>query len=161
MICKTWINRSLVAGLILGSVAGSALADHPGFTLQSIEGSWGFSGDGILAAPDPADRLPIAGIGVVTFDGQGGCEIAGINNLNGTALEAKSEYCSYTVNPDGTGKSEATFPASGPLPAIEIPVSFVIVDEGRELRLMQEAVVVSSFVAKPIGDGRRRYRPRR
>ncbi|MEM9442178.1 MAG: hypothetical protein AAGA73_17185 [Pseudomonadota bacterium] len=161
MIYMTQIKGSLAAILMIGGVAGSAIADHPGFTLQSIKGSWGFSGDGILAAANPDDRLPIAGIGVVTFDGEGGCEIVGINNLNGMALEATSEFCSYTVNPDGTGKSEATFPASGPLPAIEIPVSFVIVDEGQELRLMQDAVVVSSFVAKPIGDGRRRHRSRR
>ncbi len=161
MTSRTLVIRSVVALFATAFVGGPLVADDRGFTLQSIEGRWGFSGDGVLAAPDAADRLPIAGIGVVTFDGDGGCEISGTNNLNGAALEATSEFCSYTVNADGTGKSEATFPASGPLPAVDVPVSFVIVDEGRELRLIQNAVVVSSFVAKRIGDGRGRYRSRR
>lgn len=159
MTSLTILSRS-AAGFLAALNIGTAAAGEKAFDLKSIEGAWGFSGDGVLAAPDPDDRLPIAGIGVVTFDGEGGCEISGTNNLNGVALAVQSDYCSYTVDPDGTGLSEASFPAMGPMPASEVPVAFVIVDGARELRLMQTAVVVSNFVAKRIEHGQGRYRRR-
>lgn len=80
----------------------------------------------MLAATNPEDRLPVAGIGVVTFDGEGGCEISGTNHLNGAALDASSARCSYTVNADGTGTSLATFPPSGPLPAVDVRALAII-----------------------------------
>lgn len=155
-----FLTRSAAAILLVTLGMSPASADEGIFTLKSIKGSWGFSGDGVLASPDLEGRLPIAGIGVVTFDGEGGCKIVGTNNLNGMALPIASDFCSYEVNPDGTGSSDASFPAMGPLPPADVPVSFVIVDGGRELRLIQTAVVVSSFVAKPIERKRRRHRRR-
>lgn len=152
--------RLMAVMLLLAFNIKTVAAGGDKFTLETIKGSWGFSGDGVLAAPDLEDRLPIAGIGIVTFDGEGGCEISGTNNLNGTALPVASDFCTYTVNPDGTGMSEASIPANGPLPASIVPVSFVIVDGGQELRLMQTAVVVSHFVAKRLEGSRPRHRRR-
>lgn len=150
---------AVVIHLVSHSIETAAAEDDK-FTLKTIKGAWGFSGDGVLASPDPDHRLPVAGIGIVTFDGEGGCDISGTNNLNGAALAVQSDFCTYTVNPDGTGTSEASFPAMGSLPASEVPVSFVIVDEARELRLIQTAVVVSSFVAKRVEAAHRQYRRR-
>lgn len=153
---STILVQSALAALLLAIGAPQAMAGDKAFTLKSVEGSWGFSGDGVLAAPAPDDRLPIAGIGVVTFDGHGGCEISASNNVNGEVFPIQSEVCTYTVNPDGTGVSDASFAASGPFPTIDIPVQFVIVDGANELRLMQAAVIVSHFVAKRIDHRRRR-----
>jgi len=158
------MKRSLLkagsAAALLGIAFGipTASAEGEEFTAKSIEGRWGFSGDGLLAGASAEERLPIAGIGVVTFDGVDSCEIAGLNNLNGTILEVTSDFCSYSVNPDGTGISEASFPAMGALPSSEVPVFLVIVDGGEELRLMQGAVIVSHFVARRINGGGGRYR---
>ena len=147
---------AILFSAIIGT--SSVLAGSKDFNERSIEGRWGFSGDGLLAGANPEDRVPIAGIGVVTFDGDGGCEITGSNNLNGEIIPVNSEACTYTVNPDGTGLSTAIFPALGPLPPAEIPVAFVIVDGCRELRFMQQAVIASHFVAKRIDEGRGRCR---
>jgi len=108
-----FLTRSAAAILLVTLGMSPASADEGIFTLKSIKGSWGFSGDGVLASPDLEGRLPIAGIGVVTFDGEGGCKIVGTNNLNGMALPIASDFCSYEVNPDGTGSSDASFPAMG------------------------------------------------
>jgi hypothetical protein len=149
------------AALLMVALSKNAMAaGGDKFTLKSIEGLWGFSGDGVLAGPTLDDRLPIAGMGIISFDGLGGCQISGTTHVNGTALEADSDFCSYVVNPDGTGLIESSFPASGPLPAAEIPVAFVIVDQGSELRLIQTAVVVSHFVAKRVEGERKRHRRR-
>lgn len=134
--------------------------DEPEFSLRTIEGTWGFSGDGVLAGPSPEDWLPTAGVGIITFDGEGGCEISTTTQFNGTAFSSTSEFCTYTVNPDGTGTSEASFAAVGPLPATELPVAFVIVDQGRELRFIQTAFIVSDFIAKRVEGARSRYRRR-
>ena len=158
---RRFVRAARLAVMLLAVFTLEAVAaDEKDFDLKSIEGSWGFSGDGVLAAPDAKDRLPIAGIGVVIFDGEGGCDISGTNNVNGVPVAVQSDDCHYTVYPDGTGFSEASFPAMGPMPASTVPVAFVIVDGARELRLMQTAVIVSHFVAKRIEHARSRHRRR-
>jgi hypothetical protein len=54
--------------------------------------------------------------------------------------------CTYSVNPDGTGKSVAEFsgaPFNGPA-----TVAFVIVDRNREIRFLNTNSVVAGFTAR-------------
>ena len=57
-----------------------------------------------------------------------------------------SDTCTYSVNPDGTGVSTATFSEPG-APASS-SVAFVIVEYGRELRAINTDATVAGFVAK-------------
>jgi hypothetical protein len=119
-----------------------------GFSNRSIKGSWGFStnGFGMLLAPTAPQPLPAATLGRIVFDGNGGCSITLWANINGQTSRAQSATCSYTVNPDGTGTNEATFPGS---PIVDpIPIVFVIIDEGRELRLLNTGSIVSTISAR-------------
>jgi hypothetical protein len=124
--------------------------DDPGreFTDRSIKGTWGFSGGiGYLVPPAAPEALPAVGLGIVTFDGTGGCIVSNTANINGETFGPfSSDSCTYSVNPDGTGTSVAEF-SEGPVPGA-VPVSFVIVDHGRKIWFIRTDSVVASFEAK-------------
>ena len=84
--------------------------------------------------------LPFAGMGRIFFDGQGGCMVSSIGNLNGQSIPTTSSSCVYSVSPDGTGTSEATFPGT-PI-ADPIPIAFVITDGGDEFRALLTKFIV-------------------
>jgi hypothetical protein len=115
------------------------------FSARSIEGRWGFSGEfGMIVPPAAAQPAPTAAIGIVVFDGKGGCTVTSITNVNGTiAGPLTSHTCTYSVNADGTGTSVAEF--AGQPPAT---VAFVIVDRNREIRFINTNAIVAGFTAK-------------
>jgi hypothetical protein len=118
------------------------------FSNRSIKGSWGFSTNsfGVVLPPAAPERIPAATLGRIVFDGNGGCSISLWANFNGQTNHAESSTCSYTVNPDGTGTNLATFPGT---PIVDpIPIVFVIVDDAREIRLMNTASIVSTISAR-------------
>jgi len=128
-----------------GSRAGS------GFSNRSLKGFYGYNSSyGLLVATGPnqpvVPPLPFTGMGRIYFDGQGGCKVSATGNLNGQSLPSTSSSCAYTVNPDGTGTSEATFPGT-PI-AEPIPIAFVITDGGDELRALQTRFIVGTFTAR-------------
>lgn len=156
------VNWLVVAGLLVAvgfsavvSVQSRAAADayerwgsERSFSTRSIKGSWGFStnGFGMLVPPTAPAPTPAATLGRIVFDGNGGCSITLWANFSGQTIRAQSATCSYTVNPDGTGTNEATFPDT---PIVDpIPIVFVIVDEGRELRLLNTGAIVSTITAR-------------
>lgn len=123
-LCLTAI---MLAAVLVDAGSGWATGH---FTLRSVKGTYGFSGQGTLGG------APAAVVGLNSFDGAGGCEVQAKLNLVGTILPLISSSCSYTVNPDGTGAVSMTFPGPiGPLSLPEIPfvTSFVIADGGHEL----------------------------
>ncbi len=147
-----------VAALTLGLLAArssSAVEEPDGhergqggvFSRRSIKGSWGYNSSfAMLLPPVVPQALPFAGMGRISFDGDGGCEVWALGNLNGTTIPSQSSSCRYEVNPDGTGTSEATFPGT-PI-ADPVPVSFVIVDNGREIRFLNTKFFVGTFTAR-------------
>jgi hypothetical protein len=148
---------SLAAFLVFGALPLASKADAPRqeFSEQSIEGRWGFSGDfGMIVPPSAPQPVPTAalsaapaGHGTVVFDGKGGCVVTTTINANGTIIgPLASNTCTYSVNPDGTGKSVAEFsgaPFNGPS-----TVTFVIVDHNREIRFLNTNSVVAGFTAR-------------
>jgi hypothetical protein len=97
------------------------------------------------AAPQPT---PFAAINRVVFDGAGNCEVVAQVNMAGTPVGTLvAETCEYSVDHDGFGRAVAQFgpdsPVRGPL-----PIAFVIVEGGRELLVINSAVLVASGVAK-------------
>lgn len=100
-----------------------------------------------MIVPPGSQTVPTAALGKVVFDGNGGCEVTATINVNGTIVgPLKSNSCTYSVNPDGTGKSVAEFtgaPFDGPS-----TVAFVIVDHNREIRFLNTNSVVAGFTAR-------------
>ena len=80
------------------------------------------------------------------FDGNGGCLVSSIGNVNGQSIPSTSSSCSYSVNADGTGVSEAVFPGT-PI-ADPIPIAFVITDGGDEFRAVVTKFIVGTFTAR-------------
>ena len=137
-----------LAILGIGLMVQAAGADDDGarvYSNRSIQGKWGFGGNGHgVTFPD---TVPAAGVGTMTFDGMGGCMVTSTINVNGTLIgPVMSEECAYTVNPDGTGSSEASFGA----PEFPDPVQilFVIVDRGRELLIINVDLFIAGYSAK-------------
>lgn len=131
------------------ALADNADDDRGPFTERTIRGAWGWTGDGKLVDPATGQGVHTVGLGVVVFDGYGGCEVTSSVNINGVPMgPITSTSCVYSVNPDGTGQSVATF--SDPPIDGDAPVTFVIVDNGKEIRFIQNNQFVVTFVAKRI-----------
>ncbi len=124
-----------------------------GFSSETIEGNWGFSGSGTILPPAlPAPTVAVV-VGIFSFDGSGGCTITDQINIGGQAIPSSlgfrsSQSCSYLVNRDGTGTIEVIFPGD-PAPT---PLSFVIVDEAEELYFIRADLGVANGVATRQGD---------
>ena len=117
------------------------------FSARTIKGYWGFSTSfSMLLPPLLPEAMPGTGLGRLYFDGNGGCSVTLWANVNGETNPSRSSTCRYAVNSDGTGSSEAVFeglPLQGP-----ISIVFVIVDDGREIRAMNDKSIVSTFTAR-------------
>jgi hypothetical protein len=142
--------------VVLGSTAALALAarpshgdeDGPGeaFSARTIKGDWGFVGSvGRLLPPTVPKEVSTTGLGRIHFDGEGGCSVSSIVNVDGQTMTLHSSTCRYTVNADGTGTSEAVFPTS-PI-AEPLPVAFVIVQKGREIMFENTRFIIGTFLA--------------
>ena len=131
------------------AIAGDNDDNRGPFTERTIRGSWGWTGDGNLVDPVTGQAVHSVGLGIVYFDGYGGCEVTSSVNINGNPQgPITSTSCVYSVNPNGTGQSVATF--SDPPFEGDAPVTFVIVDKRKEIRFIQENQFVVTFVAKRI-----------
>ena len=151
-----WIKVSaaiigLAAVLAGTSFAGNDDGNLARFSNKSLKGAYGFNSSFsmfVASGPnqplDPA--LPFASMGRIVFDGKGGCTVSSIGNVNGQSVPSTSSSCSYIVNQDGTGTSEAVFPGT-PI-ADPIPIAFVITDGGDEFHAVVTKFIVGTFTAR-------------
>lgn len=133
-----------LVGIVLAGLSGyvsSARADG-GFSNRSMAGSWGFSSSATVVPPATPAQTPAAAVGIMTFDGQGGCSISETFNAGGFSGSQTSTSCRYSVNPDGSGTLSAQAPG-GP-----VAVSFVLVADKSEFRLIRTDLIVASGVAR-------------
>ena len=159
-VSARWVRASIIVGVIaLGAVmAGTSFGwidrdddGRHGFSNRSLKGHYGFNSSyGQLVATGPnqpvVPALPFAGMGRIFFDGEGSCLVSSIGNINGQSVPSTSSSCVYSVNPDGTGTSEAVFPGT-PI-ADPIPIAFVITDGGQEFRAVLTKFIVGTFTAR-------------
>lgn len=131
---------ALLALLALGAPAGTRATET--YSLKSLRGSWGFTSSGTALPPYAPSALPVAVVGLLTFDGSGGCTVSETINAGGQSFSQTSTACTYTVQPDGTGTLLAQTPG-GPS-----PIAFVITDNRSELRLIRTDQAVASGVAR-------------
>jgi len=99
-------------------------------SLQTITGSYGISTTGSIVSAGPIG--PVADVGVIIFDGNGGVSQTTTVSLNGAVIPNRSSSGgSYVVNADCTGNISLTLPT--PTGSITSTSHFVIVHNGEEL----------------------------
>jgi hypothetical protein len=126
---------AMVAAIVL-TMSAHSFADHenntPVFSVHSIKGAYGCVVPfGMALPPSVPQAVPAAVVGRVVFDGEGGCSIRQIDNINGQVIEFQTTTCQYTVSPEGIGTTEATIPG---FPTAT--TTFVVVQGGQELHFV-------------------------
>ncbi len=90
---------------------GGGWGERQRFSNRSIKGAWGFNSySGVLVPPAVPEATPATGLGRAVFDGHGGCSVSSVINLGGTISRLQSSSCTYSVDANGFGRSEAVFP---------------------------------------------------
>jgi hypothetical protein len=121
-------------------------------SLETIEGSYGTSTTGSIVSAGPVG--PVADVGVIAFDGDGGVSQTTTVSLNGMIMPNRTSISgSYVVNPDCTGDFSLTLP--GPAGPITSTSHFVIVDNGEELQ------TINTGAGRVLAGDAKRQHPRR
>jgi hypothetical protein len=131
-------SLSILAALVviaagLCSTTVFAVADDEGCSVATLRGSYGTQSTGSIVADGPIGL--VAEAGVIKFDGLGGASQTTRVSLNGTILPPRSSLSgTYEVKSDCTGDLAMVLP--GPTGPITSTFDFVIVDHGKEVRLV-------------------------
>lgn len=142
--------RLVLAAGVMGLSAPGALADDA-FGERSLHGAYGFSGSGTILLPATAGGpVPAAALGIMTFDGAGGCEIRDTINVGGNAASRTSLACDYAIDSDGSGTITAYFDGDpGP-----VPLSLVLVRGGKAFHWIRTDIGVANGTAERQGSPR-------
>jgi hypothetical protein len=95
----------------------------------TLFGSYGIATTGFIVGAGPVG--PVGDVGVISFDGNSAVSQTTTVSLNGM-IQSRTSTGTYMVKPDCTGSLEVTLPP----PAGLSQSNFVIVDKGKELRLI-------------------------
>lgn len=96
---------------------------------HTLQGDYGLVGTGVRGL-GPGASETFATVSLVSYDGQGGFTAEGVSHGATTGVRAGLPVTgTYFVNPDCTGGQTTNIPGVPPLED-----SFVIVDDGREVR---------------------------
>jgi hypothetical protein len=101
-------------------------------SLKTVKGSYGISTTGWIVSAGPIG--PVADVGIITFDGDGGVSQTTTVSLNGMIIPKRTSLSgSYEVNSEECiGSINLTLP--GPTGPITSTSNMVIVNHGKELR---------------------------
>jgi hypothetical protein len=127
--------------LVTGSLVKAQSDDEGNCSNRILRGDYGFAAEGqILAGPITG---PLRAVGMTRFDGKGNLTRVEFATINGVALfaEWRPAVGTYVVNSDCTGSMEI-MPGGGS-PARKLRM--VIVRNGKEIRAIEEANVISSI----------------
>ena len=125
-IAKT-LAIGAVATLALG-LAPAARAERKECSIATLEGSFVRRDVGWVISPNGA--MPLAGVHLVTFDGNGAFTSTGSASLNGAVSESTGTG-TYTVNSDCTGTYSSLSSTGRTGTAF-----FVIVNHGNEIHIL-------------------------
>jgi len=145
-IAKTLTIAAVTAlGLV---ITPTAKADDKGCSNASLKGTFAQMGTGTITAP-PSMAGPLANVGVLTFDGNGGIIGSLVNSINGATVPA-TETGTYKVNADCTGSYTVQLSLGFPANAF-----FVVTDGGNEIQIIiTDPGAVITCVAKRLYPGR-------
>jgi hypothetical protein len=138
MQCKLPNSLSILAALVttaaaLCSTSVVAFAEDEGCSVANLSGSYGIQSTGSIVALGPIG--PIAEAGIIKFDGEGGVSQTTTVSTNGSILRNRSSLSGkYLVYPNCTGDLALVLPVPGG--TITSTGHFVIVDQGKEIRLV-------------------------
>ena len=138
----------LGAGVLgLGSLAGARHEDDEGFSNESLEGTWSYIGQfGLFVPPLVDEPTPATTIGMIEFDGDGGCSVRGLINTLGSTAELDSSECEYSVEASGWGTG--LLHADGEPLEGDFPYAFVLRDGGAELLIMNTELAMGTLIAR-------------
>jgi len=128
----------IVCGLLVsGASARTESEDGPPCSNRTLKGDYGFSGEGLLL-PAPGVTVPIRGVAMTHFDGQGKLTQVDHVLVNGVAPPTpwSPSTGTYHVNANCTGTVQI-IPSTGGF----INLAIVVVRQGKEIR----AVVTAPF----------------
>jgi hypothetical protein len=152
---KSFESKRLVA-LAVGCVALGVTTyaqawDNDKCSNATLHGDYGFTITGQIFPPAPAPAVPVNGVALTTFNGDG--------TLTQTDYVVKSgspagpldsfrmgETGSYTVNADCTGTATIMFPAPDFAPPQKLVLMFVIVNHGHGIRTVVAALYVGAGI---------------
>lgn len=129
---RSTIARAFAIGAIAAFALGSApmaKAERKECSIATLEGSFVRRDTGFVTAP-PAIAVPLAGVALMIFDGNGSFTSAGFASLNGNVSESTGTG-TYTVNPDCTGTYSSVSSTGRTGTAF-----FVIADNGNEIHIL-------------------------
>jgi hypothetical protein len=114
--------------------------DREGCSLETLNGRYGLTFHGFAASPAPSNTfIPVAGAGIVSFDGRGNLSISETVSFGGQILPLELPG-TYTVNSDCTGSLTT---------GNDVHLNLVIVRDGREILAINAdpgRVAVDNFV---------------
>jgi hypothetical protein len=115
---------------------------YNGYSVHRLHGAYGFSSTATVLPPFVPASTPAVVVGILTFDGSGGCTVSETINVGGTSFLQIPTACSYTVSPDGSGTLSAQTPSG------VTPLALVIVDSGKEILFIRTDAAIAGGVAK-------------
>ncbi|HWC13277.1 MAG TPA: hypothetical protein VG929_01625 [Actinomycetota bacterium] len=136
------MRRIIIVLISLVAMAGSVPTQaHTGYSVSSLRGRWGFFEEFRVG-----DKYGTS-VGIVRFDGAGGCKVEQVTN-GGTKAEAVEQEtdCTYTLRRGGRGTITG---------APTAPYSFSIAEHGKAIVFIHDqAGVVGHGEMRPTGPGR-------
>jgi len=146
LVCLT-VSTVLALSVLGTKHPGGILAKvyaHEGCSLGTLTGSYGTAADGLVNPTgqpfvSTSATIPIAIMAVQSFDGAGKFSQSNTSNVGGFVFTATGSG-TYTVNADCSGSATANL-SNGEV----IHISFVIVDDGRQILSVSADPGVISF----------------
>jgi hypothetical protein len=122
------IAKTVAIGALALGLAPVAKAERKECSVATLEGSFVRTDTGFVTSPNGA--LPLAGVYLVTFNGNGAFTATGSTSLNGTQSESTATG-TYSVNPDCTG-TYSSLSSNGRTGT----AFFVIANNGNEIHIL-------------------------
>ena len=126
-IGKTFTIAAVTAVAL--AIAPTAKAQDFGCSNVTVRGTFAQTGTGTITSP-PSMAGPLANVGTLTFDGNGGVTGSLVNSVNGNTLPS-TETGTYKVNPDCTGTYTVQLSLGFTANAF-----FAIADGGNEIQII-------------------------
>jgi hypothetical protein len=145
MKCKSILTALAVAAsmmLVCAAVNAAAETENAPCSNRTLHGTYGFTIEGTILGPN----IPFRGLALQNYDGQG--NITQVDHIVNAGQPPAQDWTpgtgTYSVNPDCTGDAVINS-HSNPFP---VPLHFVIVNNGNEIRQVVDANAVVAVGVK-------------
>ena len=91
--CSSASSRGNARASTAENSSGPAPGAQGRYSLRSLHRTYGFSASGTILPPAVPSPTPAVAVGLMTFDGRGGCTIADTINIGGTVAVREATAC--------------------------------------------------------------------